>query len=144
VAGSLIREVRRAVLAHTKGTVPLVPVAQQHAGAVPANGNWPFTRLDSWRSASLDLSCVAGAALAFSQHVFAGPREERGVLVETAEDHAARIASALKLALHARRLVLEGGATARIMVRSVSLVRDGMEADAYHAILSCEARVLAA
>lgn len=147
MAGDLIREVRRAVLIHGKndpGLELLVPPAQQHPSTVPANPVWPFTRFDAAQSVPLDMSCVEGATVTFLLHAFARDRLDGLEVVETAEDHAARIASAMKLAYHNRRLPLESDVTALIRVRSVRLMIDGGEAGAYHAIVSCEARVLAA
>lgn len=146
MAGDLIREVRRAVLTHAKGYAPLtalVPAAQNHPSTVPAKPIWPFTRWDAPQSIPIDLSCVSGASVTFLWHGFAKDRYVGGQLVETAEDHAARIGSAMKLAIHNRRLPV-AGTTARMTVRSVRLLRDGAEEGAYHVILSCEARVLAA
>lgn len=147
MAGDLIRPVRRAVLTRLKGdagVTALVPAASLFPSTTPAERPWPFGRLDGFRSTPIDLSCTAGAAVAFASHFFARARVVNGAEVETAEDFASRIASAAKLALHNRRLPIEGGASALVRVRSVQLLQDGEEASAYHAILACDARVLAA
>ena len=146
MAGDLIRETRRAVLKRTKGdpaVVELVPAAQQHPSTTPATAVWPFTRFDAPQSVPLDRSCVAGATVTFLLHAFAKDRQENGAVVETAEDYASRVGSALKVSLHNRRLSV-AGATALIRVRSIRSLRDGEEQSAWHAILSCEARILAA
>lgn len=145
MAGDLIREVRRAVLAHMKadaGLTALVPAAAIHPSTTPADPSWPFTRFDAAQSIPRDGSCFAGAELTFLLHAFAKPRYQGEAMVETAEDHAARIGSAVKVAVHNRRLAC-ADTTALVRVRSVRLLIDGDEADAYHAIVSCSAKVLA-
>lgn len=147
MAGDLIRDVRRAVLIHLKGDADakaLVPAANMYPSTTPALPSWPFSRMDGFQSTAIDMSCVAGATVTFLLHGFAKPKMQGAAVVDTAEDQASRIATAFKLALHNRRLPVEGGATARLRVLSVRLLRDGDEETAYHAILSMEARVLAA
>lgn len=146
MAGDLIREVRRAVLAHLKADQPLIALVAPgsiYPSRTPPTPAWPFVRWDGPQSIPIDLTCVAGATVTFLLHGFAKDRKQGAAVVETAEDHANRIGSALKLALHNRRLPV-AGTTARMTVRSARLIQDGAEDDAYHAILSVEARVLAA
>lgn len=145
MAGDLIREVRRAVLAHLKADAALtaiVPAASIYPSTVPANPVWPFIRFDAPQSLPLDGACYAGATVTFLLHAFAKGIKSGSATVEYAEDHASRIASAMKLASHNRRLPV-ADATALVRVQSVRLLIDGDEPDAYHAILSCSARVLA-
>jgi hypothetical protein len=144
MAGDLIRDVRRAVLILQKGNAgltALVPAASIHPSTVPVNPAWPFTRFDGGRSVPLDGRCYAGATVAFLLHAFAKPRFAGAAMIETAEDHCSRIATAMKLAVHLTRVPVADG-TALIRVRSVQIIQDSAEADAYHAILSCEARAL--
>jgi hypothetical protein len=146
MAGDLIRETRRAVLTYLKAAAEVTAIVQPasiHPSTTPPSPAWPFVRWDAPRSTPIDLSSVAGATVAFLLHGFANDRYAGSALVETAEDHASRLGSAMKLALHNRRLPL-GGVTGLFRVRSVTLVRDGDEESAYHAVLTCEARVLAA
>ena len=146
MAGDLIRDVRRATLARLKAdpaVLDLVAAAAIHPSTTPANPAWPFTRFDAPLSVPLDMTCVAGATVTFLLHGFAKSRQVGGAVVETAEDHASRIGSALKASLHNKRLPL-GDGTALLKVRSSRLLRDGDEEDAYHSVLSVEARVLAA
>ena len=146
MAGDLILEVRRAALIQTKNdpvVTALVPKTQQFPSTTPPTPTWPFTRIDAPSSIPLTMTCVAGATVTFIQHAFATDRKVAGATVETAEDYAARIGSALKLSLHNKRLPV-AGTTALFRVRSVRLLRDGDEEGAYHAILAVEARVLAA
>lgn len=147
MAGDLIRDVRRAVLTHLKANIDakaLVPAANMYPSTTPTLPPWPFSRMDGFQSTAIDLSCVSGATVTFLLHAFAKPKMQGAVMLDTAEDQASRIATAFKLALHNRRVPVEGGAKARLRVLSVRLLRDGDEESAYHAILSMEARVLAA
>jgi hypothetical protein len=141
----LIREVRRATLAHLKADATLtnlVPPARIYPSTTPANVLWPFMRFDGPSSLPLDGNCYAGATVTFLMHAFAKPQMQGAAMVETAEDYASRIGSAAYTTLHRMRLPL-GSASIRLLVRSARVIRDGDEADAYHAILSVEARVLA-
>ena len=134
------------MLAHLKADadlVALVPASRQYPSTTPAKPTFPFTRLDAPTSSPLDGACYAGAEVTFLLHAFAKPREVDEAIVEDAEDFAGRIGSAMKLAVHNRRVPV-ADTTALLKVRSVRLIRDGDEADAYHGILSCSARVLAA
>lgn len=145
MAGDLIRETRRAVLEHlaaNPAVTAIVAPSSIHPMQTPPLPAWPFVRFDAPQSTPIDMACVAGAALTFLLHGFAGDRLDGGALVETAEDHASRLGSVLKAALHLRRLPI-GDTTALTRVRSVRLLRDGEESGAYHAVLSCAARVLA-
>ena len=147
MAGDLIRDVRRAVLIHLKadaGAKALIPSANMYPSTTPATLPWPFSRMDGFNSTAIDLSCVAGATVTFLLHAFAKPKMQGSSVVETAEDQASRMATAFKLALHNRRVPLDGGATARLRVLSTRLMQDGDESSAYHAVLSVSARVLAA
>ena len=147
MAGDLIRDVRRAVLIHLKGDMgakALVPAANMCPSTTPPTPPWPFSRMDGFQSTALDMTCVAGATVTFLLHAFAKPKMQGAAMLDTAEDQASRIATAFKLALHNRRIAVEGGANARLRVLSVRLLRDGDEESAYHAVLSMESRVLAA
>lgn len=147
MAGDLIRDVRRAVLTHLKADATaraLVPATNMFPSTTPAVVPWPFSRMDSFSSTAIDLSCVAGATVTFLLHGFAKPKMQGQIVLDTAEDQASRIATAFQLAVHNRRVPIESGASARLRVQSTRVLRDGDEEDAYHAILSVEARVLAA
>lgn len=147
MAGALIRDVRRAVLTRLKadaGLTAIVAAANIHPSTVPAGAPWPFTRFDAPQSTPLDGACYAGAEVTFLLHSFAKPRlNSGGQVIETAEDHAGRILDAMKLAIHRHRVPVAGG-SAPLSVLSSRLLLDGAESTAYHGILSCRARVLAA
>lgn len=146
MAGDLIRDVRRAALDHLQSdalATSLVPSTSMFPSTTPATPPWPFSRMDAFSSTAIDLSCVAGATVTFLLHGFAKPKMQGKAMLDTAEDQASRIATAFKLAIHNRRVPIEGGASARLRVLSTRILRDGDEEDAYHAILSVEARVLA-
>jgi hypothetical protein len=147
VAGALIRDVRRAVLTRLKadaGLTAIVAAASIHPTTVPAGAPWPFIRFDAPQSIPLDGGCYAGAEVTFLLHCFAKPRENgAGQVIEYAEDHAGRIVDAMKLAVHHHRVTV-AGVSALLTVVSSRLLIDGAESTAYHGILSCRARVLAA
>ncbi|TKD50220.1 DUF3168 domain-containing protein [Sphingomonas baiyangensis] len=146
MAGNLIREVRRATLTHlaaNEGLTALVPATSIYPSTVPANPAWPFIRFDAPNSLPLDGACYAGAEVTFLLHCFAKPRYSGSAMIETAEDYAARILSAMHLAVHNHRVIVSG-TSAQLRAVSSRLLIDGAEADAYHGILNMRARVLAA
>jgi hypothetical protein len=143
--GDAIREVRRAVLPALKADATLtalVPSARIYPSTVPASPAFPFTRWDG--ASSLPITeFLRGAEVSFMVHAFAKPRYSGAAMVETAEDHAGRITSALYGALHRQRFALPGGATFAVRAVSSRLMQDGAETDAYHGIVNAVARVLA-
>lgn len=144
MAGDLIRDVRRAVLTQMKADdalKALVPADRMYPSTTPATPTFPFTRLDGFNSLPLDGACYAGGTITLLAHGFAKDRKRGSVVEDYAEDVAGKIGSAMKLALHRKRVTI-GDATARLNVRSVRLIRDGDDDDAYHTILSVEARVI--
>lgn len=121
----------------------LVPASAIHPGTVPA-GEW--TRFIRWGvplTRPLRGSCVDGGLIDLTYHAFAKPRTEGGVVVETAEDHAARIGAAIASCLDRARLDLDGGRSIKIMWRSSQLIHDGDEPDAWHSIQTFTGRALA-
>lgn len=144
MAGSLIGEVRRAVLPLVKAAPDVASITTRiYPGTTPANPDFPFGRVDGFRSTPLDGPCHAGAQVAFLLHGFARDRVEAGQVVETAEDVACRLGSGMKLAVHNKRVAI-GEASALLRVRSVRLQPDAAESGVYHSVMECEARVLAA
>lgn len=147
MAGDLIRETRRAVLAALKanaGVTVLVPATRIYPQTQPANSAWPFIRWDGPSSLPIEAACVAGATVTFYLHAFAKPRKSGEAVLETAEDHASRILSAAILALRNKRLPVDGGLSALMRYRSAQLMIDTAEADAFHALATFDARILAA
>lgn len=143
--GDAIREVRRAVLPTLKADATLtamVVASSIHPSTVPAGSPWPFTRFDGANSTPL-ADFLRGREVSFMIHAFAKPRYSGQAMTETAEDHAARITSAVNSVLHRNRFTLPGGATFAVRVSSSRLMPDGAEADAYHGIVNAVARVLA-
>lgn len=139
----LIKPLRAAVLTHLKGdaaVTAIIPAARLYPSTTPANVSWPFGRFDGPQSIPLDGGCYAGSTISFFYHGFAKGTAN----VETAEDEAMRIAAAFEHSLHNRRLEITSPATtARISVLSARIIMDGAEQSAWHAIVSCSARIFA-
>lgn len=139
----LMKPLRAAVLTHLKadaGLTAIIPAARLYPATTPAQPTWPFGRFDTPQSVPLDLTCVAGSTVTFRYHGFAKGTSN----VETAEDEALRIAAALEHALHNRRIALPSLSTdAKITVTSAQAIMDGAEQSAWHAIVSCSARIFA-
>ncbi len=139
----LQRLARRALLTTAKADAALtalVPVASINPDGEP---DWPFVVLRSPRTLRLRASCVRGATVTFDLHAFAGPRLVAEQVVETAEDHALRIGSALESALDDARLTLENGAICSIRFSDTNLLPDG-ETAAMHWFSQLNLRVLSA
>jgi len=143
---NLETELRRAVLPAMKNSTPLtdiVPRNQIWPKTTPATPAWPFTRYGASTAIPITASCVNGEDVAFTIHGFAKPRMAGATMLETAEDHAERIAGAIKDALHKLRVVTASGVNIRIRMTSKQVIQDGAEADAYHAIVQFRGKVLA-
>lgn len=138
--------VRRAVLVALKNDAPLlaiVPKAQIHPQTVPPTPTWPFIRHGAPSGIPITASCVDGQEITFALHGFAKPRlNGSGQVVETAEDHAARIGAAMAKALDGKLLPLDTGHKARIRWTGSQLLQDGAEADAFHTIQNFRARII--
>ena len=146
MANDLTLPVRRASLAEMKANVPLaglVAPANMHPQTVPANPTWPFTRMGAPSGQPLTAACVDGNDMIFAVHAFAKPRTDGGTVVETAEDHCARIGAFVASALDRKVLDLDGGLRARVRWTGCQLMQDGAEADAYHSVQNFRVRVLA-
>jgi len=143
MAVGLQRLVRRALLTRLKSDAALtalVPAASINPVGEPA---WPFILLRSPVTQRLRAACVVGGLVSWDVHVFAGPRESGGAIVETGEDHAGRIGAAIETALADNRITIEGGAVARIALSDIRLLPDG-DVDHWHWFAQVNARVLAA
>jgi hypothetical protein len=139
------RKVILAALKTTQAVTALVPATQILPQTQPEKHGWPFIRWDGPTSFPYKGVCVNGAQVSFMVHAFAkpvydGPDLKR--MVETAEDHCGRILEAIEPVLSGNRFE-SAGRSFRVRVTSTALMRDRAEADAYHGLLNCVARVLA-
>ncbi|MAK86018.1 MAG: hypothetical protein CMK96_03505 [Pseudomonas sp.] len=139
---SLQRLAKRALLTRAKadaGLAALVPAASIAPDGTPS---FPFILIASPRTLRLRSACARGATVSFDVHAFAGPRESGGAVVETGEDHIARIGSAIETVFADNRLVLTGGAVCKIEFSDMQLLPDD-EPDHWHWISQLNCRVLA-
>jgi Protein of unknown function (DUF3168) len=146
VANDLTLPIRRATLAALKADAALtalVPPASIYPQTVSAMPAWPFVRMGAPSGLPIRATCVDGNQGNFAVHGFAKPRDIDGTIVETAEDHAARLGAAIASALDRKVLVLDGGQRARLTWTGSQLLLDGAEADAFHTVQSFGVRVLA-
>lgn len=146
MANDLTLPIRRANLTALKASETLtqiVPAASIHPQSPPPNPTWPFVKHGVITGFPIRANCVDGNEAIFSIHGFAKARTEGGVMVETAEDHAARIGAFIASALDRKRLPLDGGLWGRVRWTGSQLMQDGDEADAYHSVQNFRVRVLA-
>lgn len=147
MANDLTLPIRRASLAELKADtalLALVPAASMYPQTVSASPAWPFVKMGSPSGQPIRAACVDGNEGIFAVHGFAKPRTNgSGQVVETAEDHAARIGAAIASALDRKVLTLDGGQRARLLWTNSQLLMDGGEADAFHAVVNFAVRVLA-
>lgn len=143
----MITETRRAVLTALKSDALLttiVPTSRIYGDDVPSSPGWPFMRWDGQIAIPIAASCVPNKAeVRFAMHVFAKARlSSSKAKLETASDYANRIATNAHRVIHRKRFE-DNGATFGVRVASRRSMRDGAEADAWHVILNCVARVIA-
>jgi len=139
--------VRRAMLTIMKGNAPLlaiVPAARHYPQTTPANPTWPFTRQGSPSGTPLRATGVDGGEIITSVHGFAKPRTRAGgTKIESAEDHAARLGAAIAAALDGQVIEIPRGRM-RIRWTGSQLLKDPLEADAYHTVQNFAIRALTA
>jgi GNAT superfamily N-acetyltransferase len=136
--------VRRAALAALKGNADLlglVPAANMYPQSPREKPQWPFVKCGTPSLIPLTGTCLDGCEVTFSVHAFSKGRWNGNQLIETAEDHAARIGAAIAAALDRRRLTLDAG-QARARWTGSQLLQDGDEADAYHSVQNFRIRVI--
>lgn len=146
MANDLTLAVRRASLAELKAhalLTDLIPAMRLYPQTVPPTPTWPFGKMGAPSGLPLRAGCVDGNEGIFAVHGFAKMRTVGGVVVETAEDHTARIGAAIASGLDRKTLHLDGGQRARIRWTGSQLLQDGAEADAFHTVQNFAYRVLA-
>lgn len=140
------REVRRAILTRLKahaGLTALVPAAHIH-GIVPlVEPVWPFIKLGPPLTLPIRMSCTDGATVSMGVHAFARARfNGSGQMIETAEDHAARIGAEIEKALDAKGETFSG-ARMRYLLTDINLMVDGADSEAMHYFANVSTRVMA-
>jgi hypothetical protein len=139
--------VRRAGLTALKADAALtalVPAASIYPQSPPATPVWPFIKWGAPSGVPVRApGCVDGSEIIVAVHGFAKPRYESGAMVETAEDHCARLGAALAAALGDKRLALQSGGNATFEWTGHQLLQDGAEADAFHTVQNFRVRVIA-
>lgn len=146
MANDLTLTIRRASLAELKGNAPLtalVAASSIHPQTTPPNVAWPFVKMGSPTGLPLRAGCVDGNTGIFAVHGFAKMRTDDGTVVETAEDHAARIGAFIASALDRKQLDLDGGQRVKVRWTGSQLMMDGDEADAFHTVQNFSYRALA-
>lgn len=144
----MIIETRRVILTALKSDPTLtaiVPAARIYGDEVPAKPETPFVRWDGPSTLPFSLSGAANSSTtSFMLHSFAKVRlSSSGAKIETASDYANRIMSAVHGVVHRNRFSDDDGRVFKVVVSSRMSMRDGAEADAWHCLLNCVARVLA-
>lgn len=138
-----VRRVILAALKDNEALTDIVPEGSIHPQSPMGIPTWPFVNYGSPAGIPLEAACVDGDVITVAVHSFAKRRENgAGQVVETAEDHADRIGTAVMRALHRKRLSLPSGAFVKVRRRGHQLLRDGAEKDAYHHVANFEVRVL--
>lgn len=147
MANEVSLPVRRAGLAALKADAlltALVPAEQIYTQSPPPKPAWPFIKFGVISPIPLRASCVDGSESIFAVHSFAKPRlNGSGQVIETAEDHCARIGAFVSAALDRQRLDLDAGGHARVRwTGSNGPMIDGDEADAFHHVANFRVRVI--
>lgn len=138
--------VRRAMLTLLKddpAMTALVAAASIYPQAPPAQPTWPFIKPGPPAGTPIRASCVDGQEITVAFHGFAKARHNgAGGMLETAEDHAARIGAQMARTLDRRRVTLPGGHIAKITWTGSQLLQDGAERDAFHTLQTFRIRVI--
>lgn len=138
------REVRRAILTLLKNDATLtalVPKTRIYSQGGATNPNWPFVIYGAPSIVPVRANCVDGGELIVAVHGFAKERVSGGRTVETPEDHASRIGSAIASALDRRSPGIAGG-VAKILWTGAQLLIDGGDASAFHTVQNFRIRCL--
>lgn len=137
--------VRRALLTLLNGNAGVTAIAAAPLwypqAPTPPTGWRAFGHVGSLSGIPIRGSCLDGQQLIGAVHGFAKPRLSGTLVVETAEDHAARLGAAIAAALDGKRVGLPRG-TARIAWTGSQLLVDGGEPDAFHTVQNFRIRVM--
>jgi hypothetical protein len=121
--------IRRGILILAKGNAALtaiVPAGEIYPQTVKAAHGWPFIRSGAPSAIPVRAACVDGGEWTVAMHGFAKDRMNGDQVVETAEDYAGRIGSALAAALDGKVITLPNG-RARILWTGSQLLMDPEE-----------------
>jgi hypothetical protein len=133
--------VRRGILTLLKANaevIAIVPAAQVYTQVIE-NPGWPFIRYGAPSALPIRATCLDGVEISVAIHGFARSRKQGGAVVETAEDHAARLGAAIARALDGRRIDLPDG-YGRLTWQGGQLLVDGAEATAFHTVQNLRVR----
>lgn len=140
-------EVRRAILPLLKNdsrTKNIVPASRWYPMVAPATPTWPFGLYGASAPIPLRASCLDGSEVITSVHGFARARlNGSGGMLETAEDHCGRLASAIAAVLDGRHVEISRG-HALIRWTGSQLLIDGSEADSFHCVVNLRVRCITA
>jgi hypothetical protein len=138
--------IRRGTLTIAKadaGLTAIIPAARIYPQTTPGKPKFPFVRSGAPSSVPLRASCVDGGEWTFAMHGFAKDRLVASQVVETAEDYAGRIGSALAAALDGKVITLPNG-RARILWTGSQLLTDPEEPGCFHTVQNFKVRALTA
>lgn len=124
---------RKAVMAALKADadmVALVPASRIYPHSAPPEPAWPFVIIGPPDTTPIRASCLDGSEVVLTVFAYSKGRLANNALVETAEDHAARIGAAIARALDKHRATIPGGEL-RVQWTGGALRRDGAERDAF-------------
>lgn len=136
--------IRRGMLALAKADSPLlaiVPAVRIYPQTTPATPTFPFIRSGAPSAVPVRATCVDGGEWNVAMHGFAKDRKAGATVVETAEDYAGRIGSALAAALDGRVIALTNG-RATIRWTGSQLLMDPDEPGAFHTVQNFVVRAI--
>ncbi len=129
--------IRRGILIIAKADaalIAIVPKKDIYPQTVAADHGWPFIRSGSPSVLPVRAACVDGGEWTVAMHGFAKDRKSvSGAVLETAEDYAGRIGSALASALDRKTITLANG-RASIRWTGGQLLMDPDEPGAFHTV----------
>jgi hypothetical protein len=138
-------ELRRAAMTRLAGAsavTSLVAASSIFPQTVPASPAYPHIRMGAPSIFPLKAACVDGTTGIFSVHAFSRGIDTGGALSMTGEDHAGNIGDAIAGALDGQVLEMDSGTMLHVRWTGSQLMRDGAEADVYHAVVNFSLRTL--
>lgn len=137
--------IRRAVLTllHADAGVTAIVAARSYPQTTPAKPTFPFIRMGAPLALPTRGACFDGTDSTFAVHGFTKDRMSAGSRVETAEDYAGRLGTAIASALDQRVVTLSNG-NARIQWTGGQLLMDPVEPGCFHTLQNFRVRALTA
>lgn len=132
-----VRKAALPLLKDNAQVLALVPSERVYPSTTPAKPTFPFVRYGAPTQTPFRRSGLGSSSVAFKVHGFTRPLLSlSGGLRETAEDQAYKLGLAISTALDGRVAPIDGALHVTFAWTGSTVIQDGDEADAWHAVVS--------